>query len=62
MPVVLILDDRVTNRSVYARLAASVDEGVQVEVFADPQAALDWLDDRFAGRPAAGNCPSFAKY
>ncbi len=48
MPVVLILDDRVTNRSVYARLAASVDEGVQVEVFADPQAALDWLDDHAA--------------
>ena len=45
MPVVLILDDRITNRSVYARLAASVEEGVQVEVFADPYEALAWVDD-----------------
>ena len=44
MPVVLILDDRITNRSVYARLAASVEEDVQVEVFADPHEALAWID------------------
>lgn len=44
MPVVLILDDRITNRSVYARLAATVEEGVQVEVFADPHEALAWID------------------
>jgi len=44
MPVVLILDDRVTNRSVYARLAASVEDGVQVEVFADPHEALAWIE------------------
>ena len=48
MPVVLILDDRVTNRSVYARLAESVEDGVRVEVFADPHEALAWLGEHQA--------------
>jgi response regulator RpfG family c-di-GMP phosphodiesterase len=45
MPIVAVIDDRVTNRNILARLAASVEEGLQVRAFAAPQAALDWLRD-----------------
>jgi diguanylate cyclase (GGDEF)-like protein/PAS domain S-box-containing protein len=38
---VLVIDDRVTNRNILTRLAASVEEGVRVKAFASPQAALD---------------------
>ncbi|MCE3248153.1 MAG: diguanylate cyclase domain protein [Geminicoccaceae bacterium] len=41
MPNVIVIDDRVTNRNILARLAASVEEGVRVKAFAGPQAALD---------------------
>jgi diguanylate cyclase (GGDEF)-like protein/PAS domain S-box-containing protein len=41
MPNVVVVDDRVTNRNILARLAASVEEGVRVKAFAGPQAALD---------------------
>ena len=41
MPNVVVIDDRVTNRNILARLAASVEEGVRVKAFAGPQAALD---------------------
>ena len=43
MPNVVVIDDRVTNRNVLTRLAASVEEGVRVKAFASPQAALDWI-------------------
>ncbi|MGH6902944.1 MAG: putative bifunctional diguanylate cyclase/phosphodiesterase [Geminicoccaceae bacterium] len=43
MPNVVVIDDRVTNRNVLTRLAASVEEGVRVKAFAGPQAALDWI-------------------
>lgn len=43
MPLVVILDDRATNRNIYTRLAASLEGGVEVEAFADPLVALDWL-------------------
>jgi diguanylate cyclase (GGDEF)-like protein/PAS domain S-box-containing protein len=43
MPNVVVIDDRVTNRNVLTRLAASVAEGVRVKAFASPQAALDWI-------------------
>ena len=45
MPDVVVIDDRVTNRNVLTRLAASVEEGVRVKAFASPQAALDWVRD-----------------
>jgi diguanylate cyclase (GGDEF)-like protein/PAS domain S-box-containing protein len=45
MPNVVVIDDRVTNRNVLTRLAASVEEGVRVKAFATPQAALDWVRD-----------------
>ncbi len=41
MPNVVVVDDRVTNRNILTRLAASVEEGVRVKAFASPQAALD---------------------
>ena len=44
MATILILDDRAINRNIYARLAAAIEEGVQVEVFADAADALDWLE------------------
>jgi diguanylate cyclase (GGDEF)-like protein/PAS domain S-box-containing protein len=43
MPNVVVIDDRVTNRNVLTRLAASVAEGVRVKAFASPQAALEWV-------------------
>ncbi len=41
MPTVVVIDDRVTNRNILTRLAASVEEGVRVKAFASPQAALN---------------------
>jgi diguanylate cyclase (GGDEF)-like protein/PAS domain S-box-containing protein len=43
MTTILILDDRTTNRNIFARLAASLDQGVEVAAFGDPQDALVWL-------------------
>jgi PAS domain S-box-containing protein len=43
MPLILILDDHATNRSIYGRLAMLIADGVTVESFADPVDALDWL-------------------
>jgi diguanylate cyclase (GGDEF)-like protein/PAS domain S-box-containing protein len=43
MPDVVVIDDRVTNRNVLTRLAASVEEGVRVKAFASPEAALEWV-------------------
>ena len=45
MPLIVILDDQVTNRQIFSRLAASVEEGVAVRAFGEPQAALDWVRD-----------------
>ena len=42
MPTVVVIDDRVTNRKVLSRLAASVDEELTVKSFATPWAALEW--------------------
>src|SRR5690349_5893955 len=44
MATILILDDRAINRNIYARLAAAIEEGIAVEVFADPVDALEWLE------------------
>jgi diguanylate cyclase (GGDEF)-like protein/PAS domain S-box-containing protein len=41
MPNVVVIDDRVTNRNILARLAASVEEGMRVKTFASPRTALD---------------------
>ncbi|MFC7609679.1 response regulator [Teichococcus aestuarii] len=48
MATILILDDRTTNRDIFARLAVSLDKDVRVEAFGDPRRALDWLRDNSA--------------
>jgi len=45
MALIAILDDRVTNRNIFSRLAASLEEGVAVAAFGDPQEALEWLSE-----------------
>ena len=44
MPLIVILDDRVTNRNIFSRLAASLEEDVVVRAFGDPLEALEWVD------------------
>lgn len=44
MPLILILDDRATNRAIFARLAALIADEVTVESFANPLDALEWLE------------------
>src|SRR6201986_2099969 len=41
MTKIVIVDDQTINRSIYAKIAASIDEGVEVETFADPRSALE---------------------
>lgn len=44
MPLIVILDDQVTNRKIFERLAQSIEENVVVRSFGDPREALDWLE------------------
>ena len=44
MSLIVILDDRVTNRNIFAKLAASIEDGVVVRAFGDPDEALGWLE------------------
>lgn len=43
MSLIVILDDRVSNRNIFAKLAASIEEDVMVHTFGDPEEALTWL-------------------
>jgi DNA-binding response OmpR family regulator len=43
MPLIVIVDDRATNRTIYSKLALSIGEGVAVRAFDDPADALKWL-------------------
>lgn len=43
MTLIAILDDRVTNRNIFSRLAATLEEGAEVRAFGDPRAALENL-------------------
>ncbi|WP_343716890.1 EAL domain-containing protein [Inquilinus sp.] len=43
MSLVVILDDRPTNRNIFSRLAASLESQVTVQAFGDPLEALGWL-------------------
>jgi len=45
MSLVVILDDRPTNRNIFSRLAASLESQVTVQAFGDPMEALDWVAD-----------------
>ncbi len=46
MSLIVIVDDRVTNRNIFAKLAASIEEDVTVQTFGDPDEALVWLAAR----------------
>ncbi|WP_296715215.1 response regulator [Rhodoblastus sp.] len=43
MCLVVIVDDRATNRAIYTQLARSIGQGVDVRAFGDPEEALSWL-------------------
>jgi CheY-like chemotaxis protein len=43
MCLVVIVDDRATNRAIYTQLARTIDQGVEVRAFGDPEEALSWL-------------------
>jgi len=45
VPLVLIVDDQVTNRSIFSKLAASIEDDVTVHACGDPKEALDWARD-----------------
>ena len=44
MPLIVILDDRATNRKIFSKLAASIEFGVTVRSFGDPAELLVWLE------------------
>ena len=43
MSLIVILDDRATNRQIFSKLAASIESRVTVRAFADPDSALEWM-------------------
>ncbi len=45
MPLIVIVDDRVSNRNIFAKLAASIEADITVRTFGEPVSALDWLKD-----------------
>ena len=45
MSLIVIIDDRNTNRNIFTKLAASIEPGVRVESFGDPAEALVWLEN-----------------
>src|ERR1700741_4577841 len=47
MPLIAVVDDRVTNRSILTKLATSLGEDVTVRAFGDPRGALEWAADHF---------------
>ena len=42
MPLIGVVDDRVTNRNILAKLASSLSEDIAVRAFAGPTSALEW--------------------
>jgi len=45
VPLVLIVDDQVTNQSIFSKLAASIEDDVMVHACGDPEQALAWASD-----------------
>ncbi len=41
MSYIIIVDDRVTNRKIWAQMAAKVEDDVEIETFSNPQEALE---------------------
>lgn len=46
MSVIVVVDDRVTNRNILAQLARSLEVGAEVHPFDNPRAAFDWMLDQ----------------
>ncbi|MCC2098113.1 MAG: diguanylate cyclase, partial [Hyphomicrobiales bacterium] len=44
MPLIVIVDDRVSNRNIFAKLAATIEADLTVRTFGDPKEALEWLE------------------
>ncbi len=44
MSVIVIVDDRVTNRHIFSKLALTIEEDVQVHDFGEPLEAIAWLE------------------
>lgn len=42
--LIVLVDDRATNRNILTRLARSLGSGVEAVAFEGPQAALEWMD------------------
>ena len=56
MPLIVIVDDRATNRTIYSKLALTIGEGVKARAFGDPhlaQSAHADLGDAASGLDAA---------
>jgi len=43
MSLIVIVDDRITNRNIFAKLATSIEEGVAVRAFGDPAEAIECI-------------------
>jgi CheY-like chemotaxis protein len=43
MCLVVIVDDRATNRAIYGQLARNIGQDVEVQAFGEPEQGLDWL-------------------
>ena len=48
MALIVIVDDRVTNRHIFSKLAASIGPDVSVRAFGSPVEALEWLAENAA--------------
>lgn len=46
MSVIVVVDDRVTNRNILARLARSLEPGAEVYPFDNPRTAFEWMIDQ----------------
>ncbi|MHA1113320.1 MAG: response regulator, partial [Alphaproteobacteria bacterium] len=44
MSVIVVIDDRITNRNILTKLAALLEEGASVKAFPDPAEALIWSE------------------
>lgn len=44
MSLIVIVDDRSTNRNIFTKLAATIEPHVRVQAFGDPLEALRWLE------------------
>lgn len=44
MSLIVIVDDRISNRNIFAQLARSIEKDLTVRTFGDPTKALEWLE------------------